>query len=198
MMSGVNDPDSAGAPISLRPRPVISLRAWIAMVGGSALLFVVAMIAGDPEDRGPMLERAIYRRLDGAREVDEWCPQALPPPPARHHTGGPYDDLLDDLAELERPRPPPDSFKVNYLDVPPHPWWQRLTRTQPFTGTASITASRGYTTCELRVRFEARIEWKDVWHTTHDQFGHASGMASSKRPYYEIAGLHNVTGEPTR
>jgi hypothetical protein len=165
------------------------------MVGGSALVFAVAMVAADPEDRGQMLQDALYRRLYRAPEIDEWCPQAPPPRPARHRTEGWYDDLLD---KLERPPPPPDSFKVNYLDVPPRRWWQRLRRTQPFTGAASITTSRRYATCDLRVRFAARIEWKDVSYTTHDRWGHPMGSSSSRRPYYEITQIQNVTGASSR
>jgi hypothetical protein len=178
--------------LSFRPRLVLSRR-WLAVVGGSVLVFGIAMVASDPEDRGQKLRHAVFERLDGAKELENLCQPPNTAPPAEPDR--PRDATADLLAELERQPPPEDTFKLDYVDAPPRKWWQRLTRTQPFHGEASITVSHLSATCELRIRFDASIQWCDVVVTTHDGRGNPNGSSTVKRAYYAISDVRNVTGE---
>jgi hypothetical protein len=177
--------------LSLRPRLVLSRR-WLAVFGAGMLVFGIAMIASDPEDRGETLRYAVFERLAGAKELENLCQAPDIAPPADPNSPEAIADLL---AKLDHLPPPPDTLKLNYIDAPPRKWWQRLTRTQPFHGEASITLGHLSATCELRIRFEASIEWRDVFVTTHDRFGHPNGSSNVKHAYYAITDIRNVTGE---
>ncbi len=184
--------DPTDGNLSFRPRLVLSRR-WLAVIGGCVLVFGIAMVASDPEDRGQKLRYAVFDRLDGAKELENLCQPPNIVPPAEPY--GPRDATADLLAELEEQPPPEDTFKLNYVDAPPRKWWQRLTRTQPFHGEASVTLTHLSATCELRIRFKASIEWRDVVVTTYDGRRNPNGSTTVKRAYYAITDVRNVTGE---
>jgi len=158
-------PDSS---LSLRPRRSFT---WLGVLAAGVLAFMVFLIASNPEDREGKLKNELWRHLTFSRAI--WCacqPAGVPPSADDEQLN--YRYFYSDIS-------------VNYTDVPPLRWWQRLTRAQPFQGTASINAKSDSFDCDLTFGFTAAIAYREGSVLGHGPRGN-SRRTDVTRAYYDI------------
>jgi hypothetical protein len=193
MTAGGHEPRSEVPPDSAddwagpsRRRWELSSRAKVGVVLASVLGVFVLLINLDADDRGDRLNKALVRNLTFSREVWRAC---APPELAKEadDPGGYYDGRFHSF------------IRLNFVEVPARRWWQRLTKSQPFKGTVSVTARNSSFDCDLRVAFTAQVAWREetVHHNSSALHSTRDGWTTTV-PYYDLSEVHvlNAISDP--